>query len=67
MHTEKNVAEHLISTILDDKMKTKDTVNARLDMKELGIHSGQWMKANEHTGKEIKPKASFLLDKEDKR
>ena len=67
MHTEKNVAEHLINTILGDKTKTKDIVNARLDTKELGIHSGQWMQTDEHNGKWIKPKASFLLDKEDKR
>ena len=46
MHTEKNVAKHLISTILEDKAKTKDTINARLDMKELGIRSGQWMQTD---------------------
>ena len=40
MHTEKNVVEHLICTIRDDKMKTKDTISARMDMKDFGIHSG---------------------------
>jgi hypothetical protein len=67
MHIEKNVAEHLICTILDAKFKTKDTVSSRLDMKDLGMHSGQWMQVDEHTGKEIKPKASFVLNKEEKR
>ena len=67
MHTEKNVGEHLIGTILDDKVKTKDTVSARLDMHDLGIHSGQWMHVDDHTGRQIKPKASFHLDKEEKR
>ena len=67
MHIEKNFAEHLISTILEDKFKTKDTINAQLDMKELGIHSGQWMQTDVRTGKQVKPKASFLLDKQEKR
>ena len=67
MHIEKNVAEHLISTILDDKTKTKDTINARKDMKDLGIHSGQWMREDEQTEKGMKPKSSFILDKEEKR
>lgn len=67
MHTKKNVAEHLISTILEDKAKTKDTINALLDIKKLVIHSGQWMQTDERTGKQVKPKASFLLDKQEKR
>ena len=67
MHTEKNVAEHLISTIIEDKAKTKDTINARLNTKELGIHNGQWMQIDGRTGKQVKPKASFMLDKQEKR
>ena len=66
MHAEKNVAEHLINTILDDKFKSKDTVNARKDMEEMGIHSDQWMIVNESNGKEVKPKASFVLNKIEK-
>ena len=56
MHIEKNVAEHLINTILDTKLKTKDTINARLDMENMHMHSSQWMKVDGHTGKEINPK-----------
>lgn len=67
MHTEKNVAEHILNAILNKTNKSKDDVSAREDMKKLGIHSGQWMKKNEKTGQPDKPKASFVLDKEEKR
>lgn len=66
MHIEKNVAEHLICTILDDKLKSKDTVNSRLDMKDIGIHSGQWMQIDDQTGRTVKPIAPFLLTKDEK-
>lgn len=65
MHTEKNVAEHLLNTILC-LSKTKDTGNAREDMRLLGIHSGQWMQIDSNTGKTVKPHASFVLDKNEK-
>ncbi|WVZ71512.1 hypothetical protein U9M48_020091 [Paspalum notatum var. saurae] len=37
MHIEKNICESLIGTILNISGKTKDTVKARLDLKDLGI------------------------------
>jgi hypothetical protein len=37
MHIEKNICENLIRTILNITGKTKDTVKARLDLKDLGI------------------------------
>ena len=37
MHIEKNICESLIGTILNIIGKTKDTVKARLDLKDLGI------------------------------
>jgi hypothetical protein len=37
MHIEKNICENLICTILNIIGKTKDTVKARLDLKDLGI------------------------------
>jgi hypothetical protein len=37
MHIEKNICESLIATILNILGKTKDTVKARLDLKDLGI------------------------------
>jgi hypothetical protein len=37
MHIEKNICKNLIGTILNIPGKTKDTVKARLDPKDLGI------------------------------
>jgi len=37
MHIEKNICESLIATILNIIGKTKDTLKARLDLKDLGI------------------------------
>jgi hypothetical protein len=37
MHIEKNICENLIGTILNIIGKTKDTVKARLDLKDLRI------------------------------
>ncbi|GJV95090.1 hypothetical protein Tco_1546667 [Tanacetum coccineum] len=37
MHVEKNVAESLVGTLLNVSGKTKDGVNARLDLAELGV------------------------------
>ncbi|XP_026388214.1 uncharacterized protein LOC113283208 [Papaver somniferum] len=37
MHTEKNVCESIIGTILNIKFKTKDGLNSRNDLKSMGI------------------------------
>lgn len=37
MHVEKNVCDSIIGTLLNIPSKTKDGVNARLDLKEMGI------------------------------
>jgi hypothetical protein len=37
MHIEKNICESLMVTILNIPGKTKDTIKARLDLKDLGI------------------------------
>ncbi|XP_031127651.1 uncharacterized protein LOC116029751 [Ipomoea triloba] len=37
MHVEKNVCDSLVGTLLDIKGKTKDGLNARLDLIEMGI------------------------------
>lgn len=42
MHIEKNVFDNLVYTLLDDKKKSKDNLNARKDLHELGIHSDLW-------------------------
>jgi hypothetical protein len=37
VHIEKNICESLMATILNIPRKTKDTIKARLDLKDLGI------------------------------
>jgi hypothetical protein len=39
MHIEKNVCENIINTLLDIAGKSKDNLNARLDLQALGIRS----------------------------
>ena len=36
MHIEKNVRDYIIVTMLDIEGKTKDTMKARMDLKDLG-------------------------------
>jgi hypothetical protein len=37
MHVEKNVCEALVGTLLDIPGKTKDTLNARMDIEEMKL------------------------------
>jgi hypothetical protein len=37
MHVEKNVCEALVGTLLDIPGKTKDTLNARMDLEEMKL------------------------------
>ena len=39
VHIEKNVCDIILGTIMNIKGKTKDTLNARLDMEDMGIMS----------------------------
>lgn len=66
MHTEKNVTEHLISTIMDHKDKSKDGINSRKDLKIMGIKQKLWVMEDPETNKIIIPKATFTLSKEEK-
>ncbi|WMV07748.1 hypothetical protein MTR67_007374 [Solanum verrucosum] len=37
MHIEKNICDNILGTIMNAKGKTKDTINTRLDLKEMNI------------------------------
>jgi len=37
MHIEKNICENILVTLLNVQGKTKDTINARLDLHDMGI------------------------------
>ncbi|KAD3067311.1 hypothetical protein E3N88_35191 [Mikania micrantha] len=45
MHVEKNVCESLLGTLLMNK-KSKDTLNARKDLENLGIRKNLWLTKN---------------------
>lgn len=46
MHIEKNICENLIGTILNIPGKTKDTIKARLDLKDMGIRKELHFRGN---------------------
>ncbi|WVZ50949.1 hypothetical protein U9M48_002152 [Paspalum notatum var. saurae] len=64
MHTEKNVCENFINTLLDDA-KSKDNLQARLDLVELGIRHDLHPKLLENGRYDI-PKAPFVMSREKK-
>ncbi|KAA3450247.1 transposase family TNP2 [Gossypium australe] len=64
MHIEKNICENLISTILNIIGKTKDTMNARLDLSDLGIKEELQFKDDGDSSE--MPHARYTLSKEQK-
>ncbi|KAK9070391.1 hypothetical protein SSX86_010793 [Deinandra increscens subsp. villosa] len=63
MHIEKNVCDNIVGTLLNDPVKSKDTIKARLDLQDLNIRKDQWLK--ERNGKFEKPHANFTLSKDE--
>ncbi|GJS08525.1 putative transposon, En/Spm-like protein [Tanacetum coccineum] len=59
MHVEKNVGESLVGTLLNVPGKTKDGVNARLDLLELGIKPELFARQDEE--KTTLPPAGYTL------
>ncbi|XP_052197234.1 uncharacterized protein LOC127804414 [Diospyros lotus] len=47
MHIEKNVCDNVLYTILNESGKTKDNLNARKALKEMGVRSDLWPNENE--------------------
>jgi len=65
MHIEKNVFDNVFHTVMDNKEKTKDNENARLDLAEFCHRNELLLKINPN-GKHIKPKAKFSLTNKQK-
>lgn len=63
MHIEKNVHESLLGTLLMND-KSKDMVNARKDLKDLGIREEEWLQ--ETDGKTIKPHPKYAFTPENR-
>jgi hypothetical protein len=64
MHIEKNVCDNLIGTLLGDK-KSKDNVDARLDLIDLGIQSDLHSEKLDN-GRYTMPDACFTMSRESK-
>ncbi|KAM6577712.1 hypothetical protein CsatB_029549 [Cannabis sativa] len=62
MHVEKNVCDSLLGTILDND-KSKDTTNARHDLKKMGIRESLWI-YEDGNGRLMKPHAPYVLTRE---
>jgi hypothetical protein len=65
MHIEKNICENIIGTILNIPGKTKDTVKARLDLKDLGIRKELQFRVNGDSCE--MPRARYTLSTEQKK
>ncbi|XP_021768138.1 uncharacterized protein LOC110732470 [Chenopodium quinoa] len=64
MHIEKNVFDSLIGTLLNISGKTKDGVNARLDLKEMNMRNE--LHAVETGKQDYLPPAAYTLSKNEK-
>lgn len=65
MHTEKNVCESIICTILDIKGKSKDDIGSRLDLRDMGIRK-ELHPRDGVNGKTLLPAAPYTLSKDEK-
>jgi hypothetical protein len=65
MHIEKNICESLMVTILNIPGKTKDTIKARLDLKDLGIKKELQFRETRDSCQ--MPHARYTLSKEQKK
>ena len=59
MHTEKNVCDNLVDTLLNIEEKTKDTANARLDLPYWKIRKD--LHVIEFSNRLVKLHASYTL------
>ena len=61
MHIEKNVCDNIVSTLMDIEGKTKDTLKARMDLKDLDYRHELHLDLDGKT----KPFASYTFTKEE--
>nr|GEY02167.1 hypothetical protein [Tanacetum cinerariifolium] len=65
MHIEKTVLESILNTLLMND-KSKDTAEARQDLKRLGIRNGLWL-SQDNNGKCSKPHSVYSFTPEDRK
>ncbi|CAN0904463.1 hypothetical protein LINGRAHAP2_LOCUS23106, partial [Linum grandiflorum] len=66
MHTEKNVCDNILGTLLDMDGKSKDNLKARKDLEEMGIRS-DLHPIEQPNGKMLLPAASYTMSQAEKR
>ena len=66
MHIEKNITENLLGTFMTIAGKSKDTLNARLDLEDMGIREELHLQLNEEDGSYDMPPAWYTMSKEEK-
>jgi len=66
MHIEKNFSENILHTVMDVPGKSKDNVNARLDLEALCVREEPHIRIREN-GNPLKPKAKYTLSVEQRR
>jgi hypothetical protein len=62
MHVEKNVCEALVGTLLDILGKTKDTLEARMDLEEMKLRKDFYHETLENGSKKL-PTSCYTLSK----
>ncbi|XP_060182239.1 uncharacterized protein LOC132611897 [Lycium barbarum] len=67
MHIEKNICDSLLGTLLDVPRKSKDHVNSRYDLHEMGIRKELQPLKDDKNGKIHLAKACFFMKPEEKR
>lgn len=61
MHNEKNVCDNVLFTLLNDPKKSKDNLQVRKDLCDMGVRQDAWPDEND----KFQP-AKFTLTKKDK-
>lgn len=66
MHIEKNICDNLIGTFMKIEGKTKDTLNSRLDLEDMGIRDDLHLRPVEGTESWEMPEAWYTMTKEER-
>jgi hypothetical protein len=67
MHIEKNICDNLLGTFLNIEGKTKDIVNSRLDLEDMGIREDLHLRPVEVEDSFEMPEAWYTMTKEENR
>ena len=66
MHVEKNILDNLVGTFTNVEGKTKDTLNSRLDLEDMGIRNDLHLRPVVGTDSWEMPEAWYTMTKEEK-